>query len=465
MKDRESIKQSSSLNLKIVGHYRRFLQTSHTGQFCIAWCPSCYLYLTLNHVAHCRTMSQCDFADTIAVKGLARPTPSLLFSIHVREIVWGVGLLESAAAGKDTASLDLHPPWNHTDTTLPMPQVIGEIRGKLLLGVEWKEGGANLELHSIRSLVLPVPKLYALKARPINGVQDDLTSPVSDSTTVLWTLQIWGLPPAFAESTGIPICKIEVPEAKLIPFTEHKLKLERPVEVFWPETWSRRLLPETESDAVEVSQISFNTGVEVAQPNHGLTFQNVAMRCRQAMFEGANENGATARSLKHWAEIESWFLFSPHYSRYDDELLPIDEITALHPEGDFTLTESDLLELRQDENYLFCHSTVVRLVLLSWGWDTESGELRDVDGAGGQGWEPSGSHAWRLRHLCLSCWLLGQVELRQTCNDFVMSLGMDAPWTEDGFAEATFTLEDAQKARQFWDTRPQPSPSLRILQN
>ena len=383
-------------------------------------------------------MSQGNLAE-IPLESLdsgSQLTPSLLFSIEAEQFVWGVGILESSNQEKHTVSVDLYPPHGHTDSALPLlPQATCEIRGKLLLGVEWQRKGAKLELHSIRSLVLPVSRFYELKRLRSSGEKND---------AILWTLQIWALPPANAEA-GIPVCKIEI-EAKSIPFTEHKLKLERPVEIFWPEAWTGETTGET------------------VDPVQSLMPNTVAMRCRHAMFEGATANGTTARSLKHWAELGSWFLFGPRYSRYDDELLPIDEVTALHPNGDFALTQSDLLELRQDESYMFCHSSVVRFVLLSWGWDIEAGELKlsTNDEMNGQGWIASGSHAWRLRHLCLSCWLLGQDDLRQTCNHFVMSLG-DAPWTETGFSEALFTNEPrADTAEDFWKSRRQPSLELRI---
>eukprot|EP00435_Cladocopium_sp_Y103_P039165 s574_g10.t1 len=409
-------------------------------------------------------MSHCDLAEiSLPDHGGIGRTSSLLFSIEARELVWGVGILESSPEKdeKQTASLDLHPPQNQHDSTLPLPQATCEIRGKLLLGVEWNKSGAKIELHSIRSLVLPVSRFYELKT----------TNNVTDPDTTLWTLQVWALPPANVESTSIPVCKIEIAEPKgpkAIPFMQHKLKLERPIEVFWPETWQTLPTPEAATEAMEaqvdqVADMTAHTGVEALNHRthslHSLhSFvpnapSSVAMRCRHAMFEGATENGATARSLKHWAELENWFLFGPRYARYDDELLPIDEVTALHPNGEFALTESDLLELRQDDNYMFCHSSVVRFVLLSWGWDIEAGELTNKDEVGGQGWMSSGRHAWRLRHLCLSCWLLGQDDLCQTCNDFVMSLGADAPWTEDGFSEALFTLGNPQKAEEFWNSR------------
>ena len=414
-------------------------------------------------------MSHRDGISLSGDHGRSGRTPSLLFSIEVRDLVWGVGILESFRDEKQTASLDLHPPQNQHDSTLPLPQATCEIRGKLLLGVEWNKSGAKIELHSIRSLVLPVSRFYELKRADSGGEND----------TTLWTLQVWALPPANVESTSIPVCKIEMAEPKgpkAIPFTQHKLKLERPIEVFWPETWQNwptfEAATATEASEAQGDQVTTQdvrnvtdvtaAGVEVLNHSmHGLhsVTSSVAMRCRHAMFEGATENGATARSLKHWAELESWFLFGPRYARYDDELLPIDEVTALHPNGEFALTESDLLELRQDDNYIFCHSSVVRFVVLSWGWDVEAGELTK-DEVSGQGWMSSGRHAWRLRHLCLSCWLLGQDDLRQTCNDFVMSLGADAPWTEDGFSEALFTLGIQQKAEEFWNSRMPASPGL-----
>jgi hypothetical protein len=41
-----------------------------------------------------------------------------------------------------------------------------------------------------------------------------------------------------------------------------------------------------------------------------------------------------------------------------------------------------------------------------------------------------------------------------------MSLGADAPWTEDGFSEALFTLGIQQKAEKFWNSRMPASPGL-----
>eukprot|EP00438_Fugacium_kawagutii_P012540 Skav207337 [mRNA] locus=scaffold426:49126:50379:+ [translate_table: standard] len=393
-------------------------------------------------------MSQSELAVTSLHGEIRAATPSLLFSIEVRELVWGVGILVSSPTLKETASLDLYPRCNQDESALPLPQTACETRGKLLLGVEWQKSSAKLELHSIRSISLPVSRLYELKGRPVGGKDLHMGNPA------LWTLQVWALPPASAESaSALPVCKIEItePSASSIPFAEHKLKLERPVEVFWPEAW----LASIEAAGPKASTLLKSLG-------HVL---NVAMRCRHAMFEGATENGATARSLKHWAELENWFLFGPRYARYDDELLPIDETTALHPTGEFALTMSDVLDLRQDDNYLFCHSSVVRFVLLSWGWDIETGELPKKDEFNGQGWIPSGRHAWRLRHLCLSCWLLGQDELRRTCRDFVMSLGADAPWAEDGFSEALFTLNSEAEAEEFWQLRAPPSPGLGVLKH
>lgn len=332
---------------------------------------------------------------------------SLLFSVEVAGRVWAVGHLKPDASDQ---ALELFPP-KHGDGKPLWPQVALDLRGKLLFGLRWTDLGAKLELHSIRSLTVPTSRLYELR-----GLGSEV-----------WTLQIWAVPPeGLGETTEIPVCKVEV-SGLGIPFTAHSLKLERPVEIFWPQGW-----------------LHFRPSV--LQPK-ALAPRSVALRCRHAMFEGATEDGVTARSLKHWAEMENWFLFGPSYSRYDDELLPIDEATALHPEGDFMLTQQDIRDLRQDDSYIFCHSTVVRFVLLSWGWDIDRKHWVDEDIVGGQGWS---GHAWRLRHLCLSCWLLGQEGLRQACRDFVMALS-DAPWAEDGYAEAVFTLGPG--AQDFWATR------------
>ena len=332
---------------------------------------------------------------------------SLLFSVEVLGRVWAVGHLKPDASGQ---VLELFPP-KHGDGKPLWPQVMLDLRGKLLFGMNsWTEAGAKLELHSIRSLTLPTSRLYELKG--LNEV---------------WSLQIWAVPPeGLRDTSEIPVCKVEV-EAFDIPFTAHSLQLERPVEIYWPQGW------------LDVTPVA----VQFAPPVR----RSVALRCRHAMFEGATEDGVTARSLKSWAEMENWFLFGPSYCRYDDELLPIDEATALHPEGDFALSAEDLRDLRQDDTYIFCHSTVVRFVLLSWGWDIDLKHFIDADTAGGQGWS---GHAWRLRHLCLSCWLLGQEGLRQACRDFVMAL-REAPWAEDGYTEAVFTL--GKGAQDFWAAR------------
>mmetsp|Transcript_17182 Transcript_17182/g.53819 ORF Transcript_17182/g.53819 Transcript_17182/m.53819 type:complete len:198 (+) Transcript_17182:328-921(+) len=169
--------------------------------------------------------------------------------------------------------------------------------------------------------------------------------------------------------------------------------------------------------------------------------------------DGGSE--ATARSLRGWADAGNWFLFSPPYSRYDELLLPVDEATALRPDGEHCLTRAGLEELRRDARYLRCHEHVARLVLLSWGWDAERAAPAEApDADAGQGWRESGALGWRLRHLCLSLWLLGQAHLRESAKRFVLSLGTLAPWDEDGTGEALFTLGDAAAARAFVASRP-----------
>ncbi|CAJ1343203.1 unnamed protein product [Effrenium voratum] len=370
---------------------------------------------------------------------LTRQTPALLFSLEVRQRVWGVSILESPQnPGKDVTSIWLYPP--QSNTSIPaLPEATANIRGELLLALQWTEAGAQVDLHLVRSLALPVSRLYELKHQ---SADPDAEVPA------LWTLQIWGLPPSAAKaSAGIPLCKVEITEPGPIPFTQHSFELEKSVQIQWPENWAQ--FSSFGSGEAKAETLSFQA-VCTADP-----WGSLVMRCRHAMFEGATVDGASARSLKHWADLESWFLFGPLYARYDDELLPIDEVTALH--NDFALSTADIMALRADDSYMVCHASVVRFVLLSWGWDIESGErVLDMDEDGGQGWEASGSHAWRLRHLCLSCWLLGQDDLRQACKDFVLSLD-DPPWVEDGFSEAVYTLQDGAEA--FWQSRPLPKLS------
>merc|ERR1740120_18381 len=126
----------------------------------------------------------------------------------------------------------------------------------------------------------------------------------------------------------------------------------------------------------------------------------------------ATASRASAGSLERWAAAENWFLFSPWYHRYDYHLLPIDEVTAHHPDGEYCMSPSDLHELRADADYVRCHDHVARFVLLSWGWDSElDAPVAEPDG--GEGWRESGALAWRLRHLCLSLLLFGQAHMRE----------------------------------------------------
>ncbi|CAE7779047.1 hypothetical protein AK812_SmicGene7330 [Symbiodinium microadriaticum] len=383
--------------------------------------------------------------------------PALLFSLQLGEAVWGTGLLEEPGPGQhgqhgqeaeeEAAEAQAgtlqsvmlrapHPGFGTegADVAHLTPQPRGEIRGALQLRAEWSEKGAKLQLHSVKSVTISVARLYELKVA--EGAPGDGQSG--------WLLQIWGSPSAAEMTQCIPFCRMGLRCDSPVPFTSNLLYIERPVDLHWPETW-------TSKGSSKISEIG-----------HGSYKGTIAARCRHAMFQGTAPDSVTARSLKHWADLESWFLFGPIYSRYDDELLPIDEATALHPDGEMALVPEALQELRDDPDYIACHASVVRFILLSWGWDAESGELVK-DTHAGQGWAASGQHAWRLRHLCLSCWLLGQAELRQSCNDFVLMLGSKAPWTEDGMGEAKFTLARNGDAAvdAFWDARLPPSCSSR----
>ncbi|CAE7499835.1 unnamed protein product [Symbiodinium natans] len=366
--------------------------------------------------------------------------PALRFSLEFGETVWGVGLLEQplqaqqqeAGQVSEMQTVRLRTPHSRDRSEIAhLQDGDGEICGDLLLIAEWSETGVKLQLHSVRSLTMSVSRLYELKGGSGPGESNG------------WLLQIWGSP-SVRMSEGIPFCRMGLRCAVPVPFSADMLYLERPVELQWPETWLSKGQDGVPSKAEH----------EVRQE------ATIATRCRHAMFEGTSPNTVTARSLKHWADLESWFLFGPLYARYDDELLPIDEATALHADGQLALTLEALHELRQDQDYIACHASVVRFILLSWGWDAESGELVNADVHAGQGWAASGQHAWRLRHLCLSCWLLGQTELRQSCNDFVLTLGAKAPWSEDGRSEAEFTLGrygDHAAVEAFWDARLPPS--------
>ena len=376
--------------------------------------------------------------------------PALLFSLQLGEAVWGTGLLEEPGPGQDEAeakpsvqSVMLRAPHpgrsgtEGTDVAHLTPQPRGEIRGAVQLRAEWFETGAKLQLHSVKSVTISVARLYELKVA--EGASEDAQSG--------WLLQIWGSPSLAEMMQCIPFCRMGLRCDSPVPFTSNVLYIERPVELHWPETWTPK------GRGSRISQIGHSSHYET---------ETIAARCRHAMFQGSAPDSVTARSLKHWADLESWFFFGPLYARYDDELLPIDEATALHPDGEVALVPEALQELRDDPDYIACHASVVRFILLSWGWDADSGELVK-DTHAGQGWAASGQHAWRLRHLCLSCWLLGQAELRQSCNDFVLMLGSKAPWTEDGMGEAKFTLGRNGDAavNAFWHARPLlPAPLL-----
>merc|ERR1712096_248859 len=102
---------------------------------------------------------------------------------------------------------------------------------------------------------------------------------------------------------------------------------------------------------------------------------------------------------------------------------------------------------------------VSRLVLLSWGWDAVANapvEYQDRDG--GQGWCESGAFGWRLRHLCLSLRLFGQLELLDVVHKFTNSLGALAPWGENGMGEARYTLGNEGAVLDFWRTRRRVMP-------
>lgn len=368
-----------------------------------------------------------------------------------------------------------------------------------MLTTEWSAVGVRLKFHSVRGLSVPPARLGCLAGAK-------LTSSIAGHSLVdSWELHI------FTRDIGgltdlLHLCVLQATSSSTA-FTESKLTLERTLEIRWPsekcvadarlqcpncaakhaeEPCTEKASSDAAAAAItaaaaavlasaasatsaasaaavgsastRVVEVKAGGCLEAAVTTPRASAMHAADRFRWAMLRGEGSS-ASAHSLQGWAASGNWFLFSPIYCRYDDWLLPIDETTALNPAGNYCLEASELAELRTDSQYLQCHERVVCLVLLSWGWDAESDrpvEMQAEDA--GQGWHQSGAPAWRLRHLCLSLWLLGQTQLRERAKHFALSLGPSAPWDEDGFSEATFTLlqkqHGASAVQHFWANRP-----------
>ena len=57
----------------------------------------------------------------------------------------------------------------------------------------------------------------------------------------------------------------------------------------------------------------------------------------------------------------------------------IDEPTALHPGGDLALSPEALKELREDRDYIACHASVVRFILLPFRLHLSLGAKKHID--------------------------------------------------------------------------------------
>jgi len=423
-----------------------------------------------------------------------RSRPVLLICLDLAGVSWGQGCLRVC----------LHP---NEESTAPEFRIVslsspcntsgsgGQCNstckcGELLLTTEWSPDGVRLKFHSVRSLSVPPARLGCLADAQLSG------SVAIHSLVGTWGLQILAV--GFGGLTEpLPLCALRA-TSRSTALTESELTLERTVEIRWPsetcvtevrlqcptcvakhaeeQRTARASADTTAAPAAAAAAAAATSPTAVAAPvaQQEMEFkteqdveaaittpQASAMRTtdrfRWAMIGGEGSK-ASARSLQGWAASGNWFFFSPHYCRYDDQLLPIDETTALNPAGNYCLSPADLAELRADSQYLQCHGRVACMVLLSWGWDAEMDRPAEMcDENAGQGWHQSGA-PWRLRHLCLSLWLLGQSQLRERAKHFALSLGSSAPWDEDGFSEATFTLQRKQHgasvAQRFWADRP-----------
>lgn len=72
-----------------------------------------------------------------------------------------------------------------------------------------------------------------------------------------------------------------------------------------------------------------------------------------------------------WAESNNWFAF--HEAHYDWWMFPIDQPSRLGLA--YTVSESDVENLKKDAQFMTNYLRGVELLLLSWGWDLKEKSL------------------------------------------------------------------------------------------
>ena len=135
------------------------------------------------------------------------------------------------------------------------------------------------------------------------------------------------------------------------------------------------------------------------------------------IFDTSEKKNGNLEKIKDWALNSEWVEFDEKFHEYDCWMFPINRYS--YGEGwKYTVYESDIQELKQDQSYIEDYTLGARLLIKSWGWDLKTGNFYPRLGEKQQ-WR---GNDIRLKKLSLSLKLFNILDLFEKLKKFVIYL-------------------------------------------
>lgn len=182
----------------------------------------------------------------------------------------------------------------------------------------------------------------------------------------------------------------------------------------------------------------------------------VALNRKNELLKGSGSNGRRIAEVKEkvekiktkqaetyenfstWQREQKWESFA--HAHYDWWMFPVERPSRNYGE-EYSVTKEQVKALKEDEEFMRRYHDSIRMVLLSWGWDIDTG--KPITPSNSEQIFRGGTKMVRLGKIASSLRLFGEQEYWDSLRNFVLSRGLThdlEPWMMEslGFEKGNY---------------------------